>query len=61
MKICDKCGHRNYYKPGEEIKCKECGQELEKKKPKHEVFASGNSLIKPKAFLGHDDDFIETY
>jgi ribosomal protein L37E len=25
MKICDKCGERNYFKPGDEIECKGCG------------------------------------
>ena len=61
MKICFKCGNRNYYKPGEEIKCKGCGQLLEKKKPKYHAITSGNSMTDPKPFLGQYDDFIEMY
>ena len=55
MKICPKCGNRNFYGPTDKIVCKGCGVDLKEKAMLlyPEYLSSGCSITKKK--LLHDE------
>jgi len=52
MKICYKCGHKNFYSPGDKIVCQECGLDFNKNDNRHDD-RPGCGVTKRK--LMHDE------
>ena len=63
MKICPNCGHRNFFRPGDEVKCLVCDIKLEKVVKYIDTVApeccdKGGKLTPPKPTLDQlDYDF----
>lgn len=51
MKICHKCGNRNFYDVGDKIECKNCGIDLSKE-GKNYLYCGGGET---KRKLLHDE------
>ena len=58
MIICKKCGHRNYFKPGDEIVCKECGASVDNRKSTQHFYAENSNRFR---VLHEDSETIEQY
>jgi len=55
MKICPKCGNRNFYNVGDKIECQKCGTDLDEKSPKHHPINMGSGCSVTKKKLLHDE------